>query len=234
MKKGILIADLNCEDSRVIDSYINSVCADFQLMMVRQEKVWKEIKPIEFRELVFALISIDYPDGLKLAEQIYSLNPFCHIVLFGNGRPDVIPFLGSRPIHYVDVSKDKYAHFAYLKDGFQRLKKESYYFHYEDKGRTDHIPYSRILYFTIRDRRAYCQTIHGEEGPFRRKLDELEEETAETDSFLRCHQSFLVNKSACAALNKSDQKIRLINGEIIDVSRPYWQSVKEFFADLSD
>lgn len=232
MRVGVLVADQACAGWKKEWQHIKALFEEYNIYPITKGDAWKEITCSERLRIITALICIDFPNALELAQHIYAANPFCYIIFYGKGRRDIIPFLSSRPIHYVDILEDRDAALRYINVTWQRIRQENNYFHYEDRFRVEHRPYSQILYFLTRDRMLYYQTLYAEHGPFRLKLDDLEDKLAQ-GAFLRCHKSFLVNKEACVVFNKSTNQIKLINGETINVSRSHETAVKTYFADLS-
>jgi two-component system response regulator AgrA len=67
------------------------------------------------------------------------------------------------------------------------------------------------------------------EYPFYDTLDQLEERLA--DRFLRCHRSYLVNKSKVNKVYLSQNLLLLNSGEEIPLSRSYKPVVKQFMME---
>ena len=95
----------------------------------------------------------------------------------------------------------------------------------ENSGGRSLIAYSRILFFEARDKRVYLNT-EAEEYGFYDTLDRLEKKMK--DGFLRCHRSFLVNKTKISEVYLSQNRI-VLRGEFeIPLSRSYKPAVKEY------
>ena len=61
-----------------------------------------------------------------------------------------------------------------------------------------------------------------------RKMSEVQQHLAQiglSDSFLRIHQSYIVNKEYISELNKRDHRILLKNGEELPISDSKYESV---------
>ena len=86
-----------------------------------------------------------------------------------------------------------------------------------------YIPFHKIFYFESRDKKIYLKTIEGEYG-FYGTIDELEEDLPYF--FVRCHRSFIVNKTHIQRVLNINT-IELSNGFILPISRTYRQIIKE-------
>ena len=104
-------------------------------------------------------------------------------------------------------------------------KDDDNFFVVETRGERELIPYDRILFYETREKKVFLNT--GDmEYPFYGTLDQLEEKLA--DRFLRCHRSYLVNKSKINKIYLSQNHLLLNSGEEIPLSRSYKPGVKQF------
>ena len=107
-------------------------------------------------------------------------------------------------------------------------KDDDSFFVIETRGERELIPYDRILFYETREKKVFLNT--GEmEYPFYDTLDQLEEKLA--DRFLRCHRSYLVNKSKVNKVYLSQNLLLLNSGEEIPLSRSYKPVVKQFMME---
>lgn len=90
------------------------------------------------------------------------------------------------------------------------------------RGSLYQIPLDRILYFESNVRKILIHIQGGEVMEYYGKLGELEELLGEK-SFLRCHQSYLVNWKYVTAVSRAG--VSLPN-ENLPVSRRYWEILK--------
>jgi len=181
-----------------------------------------------FFGLGIALISLDYPGALEVGRKIYHASPFCHVIYYGSGRPDMIPYLPSRPVRYLDMGGGEDELKSCLQQTLEQLRLDEHFFHYEDKYQLLLHPLSDICYFTSRDRAVFYQTHADEKGPLRRTLDQIEDRLP-SGIFLRCHKSYLVRRDLCRALDKAGRELILPGGVRIPVSRALWHSVSRIF-----
>lgn len=94
----------------------------------------------------------------------------------------------------------------------------------ETRDEKQRIPYSQILYFESRCKKIYVCTQNFEYG-FYETMDHLEEKFS--DTFIRCHRSFLVNRDKIQQVKLSQNHL-ILNGDIeIPLSRSYKNQIKE-------
>lgn len=232
MELFFLHADSNKITGDIWRQKVNKLAADkdftYKLYSINSKEGCRNIPNEEMKMISIAFLNIDLPYSFDVGMEIYSANPFCRIVYYGNCKKDMIPFLSVRPISYADTSKRDFCVYECIEKEYEKMIYQTGVYFYEDKFHNICIPYSAILYFSTINRYTYCQTVTGEVGPIRRKLDVVEE-NMEQECFIRCHKSYLVMKSACVAFDKTDKELILSNGERIKVSRPYWKDILEIF-----
>lgn len=200
---------------------------------------------------------LEFPGAPQLAQQFYQENPFCHLVLYGEGGGrEILDCLRGRPVGYVaDIRSQDAVHgeMSYLCDqqeidgGTLRLvSRDSFY----------DIPLRSLLYCQIFGRKTcflmdsipYTDEI-GKQIPFvcqgvstdlmsyemNIQLDEVEKRLS-GHGFLRIHKSYLVNRRAITGLSaKRDAWLIFVQGHAtrpigIPVSERYRSSVREVLA----
>lgn len=92
------------------------------------------------------------------------------------------------------------------------------------EGKT-RIPYRQIYYFESRSKKLYLRLLDREMA-FYGTMEELEEKLP--DVFLRCHRSFLVNRSHIERILLSQSEIVLSHGISVPLSRSYKPYFREF------
>ena len=108
-------------------------------------------------------------------------------------------------LHKRDVHEDKNSFFVETRSG-----KES-------------IPYDQIYYFEAREKKIYLCT-QGEEFGFRGSIETLESELP--PQFLRCHRSYIVNRTKIVKVMFAQNNIELMQGFSIPLSRSYKSALK--------
>lgn len=95
----------------------------------------------------------------------------------------------------------------------------------ENRGSRELIEYDRICYFESREKKLFCNT-GSEEYAFYGTLDQLEEQLG--DSFIRCHRSFLVNRSKIERVFLSRNCLELEGGIELPLSRSCKPAIRDF------
>ncbi len=95
-------------------------------------------------------------------------------------------------------------------------------------GKTGVIPYGKIRYISSSGHTLYIYCTDGKVQESKGKLNELEHQVC-GDTFLRCHQSFIVNMYHVEGLSGSDLTVA---GEQIPVSRRYYAEVKKRYQEI--
>lgn len=190
-----------------------------------------------------------FESGRALLEQVEAGQFFCQLLLLdihmdAVSGVEAARWLRSRKIDvdiiFVTVSKEHvyecytYKAFAYLLKplSMPRLKQElnRYLDEIEEKpgfmnvmirGCEHRLPLDRIRYFES-DVRKIRIHLPDEILEFYGKLDQLEEVLLEQE-FVRCHQSYLVNKRYVTAVKRSGMEL---GKEVIPISRRYWEILK--------
>ena len=93
----------------------------------------------------------------------------------------------------------------------------------ETRGGKTILPHSKILYFESRSKKIYVRAGRQEYG-FYETMEHLLE--ALPDDFIRCHRSFIVNRTKVKQVFLSQNLIELDNKELIPISRTYRSEVK--------
>ncbi len=93
------------------------------------------------------------------------------------------------------------------------------------------IPFDSILYFetdhrnmilhTLDIRHTYC---------FPSKIEHLMTVLPE-QMFIRCHQSYIVNRTKIKSVNRITKQFVLVSGDVVDISRRNYQQAVELFAN---
>lgn len=95
-------------------------------------------------------------------------------------------------------------------------------------GKNGVIPYGKIRYISSRGHTLSIYCTDGKVQESKGKLNELEHQVC-GDTFMRCHQSFIVNMYHVEGLSGSDLTVA---GEQIPVSRRYYAEVKKRYQEI--
>lgn len=99
---------------------------------------------------------------------------------------------------------------------------------FQSRGRTASIPYGRILYISSREHTLSICCKDGTVWDCKGRLGELASQVC-GETFLRCHQSFIVNINHIDGFNGADL---MVAGQQIPVSRRYYAEVKKRYQEM--
>lgn len=197
---------------------------------------FKELESIVLNKVKTDIICVDITvDGaLELTKELRKISPSAYIILIANAKISPIaymrPAIGAeslmlRPLdekQIQDVLKEALG--TYVKRFY--CPDEKKVFVVENRGERDLIDFENIYFFEAREKRVYLNTSN-KEYAFYDTLDELEQRLS--DNFIRCHRSFLVNKSKVEQVFLSQNRIVLKEEFEIPLSRSYKPIVKEYW-----
>lgn len=89
------------------------------------------------------------------------------------------------------------------------------------------IHHSQIKWFESRQRTVILHA-QNRDVVFYAKLSEVYEQIPQT-KFLRCHQSYIVNTDHLKLIDKVHHYLYLTDGTLLEISKPYYQDVIQFF-----
>ncbi len=98
----------------------------------------------------------------------------------------------------------------------------------QSRGRTESIPYVKVLYVSSREHTLSIFCTDGAVLECKGKLGELAAQVC-GDTFLRCHQSFIVNMNHVENLIGTDL---IVGGALVPVSRRYISEVKRRYQEI--
>lgn len=101
-------------------------------------------------------------------------------------------------------------------------------FIYSRWGKSGLIPYGKIRYISSSGHTLFVYCTDGKVQESTGKLNDLEQQLC-GDTFLRCHQSFIVNVYHVEGLNGSELTV---GGEQVPVSRRYYAAVKKRYQEM--
>lgn len=170
---------------------------------------------------------MDFSDADKaafLAERIRRINNVSAIIVVNASIKELKKYLYIRPSAYVEKSSD----FEELSDSLNRVKEDANiknrYFVFKCEGEIIRIPYDKISFFESNARKVTLSEVSGKSKyNFMAKLDEIQ--TRLPESFLRCHQSYLVNMCHISRLDKNTHSFVLFNSNEVFISRRLYSDV---------
>lgn len=207
------------------------------------EEYWKMLSCASFKELKsfvaeekkadILCIDITMRGALELTKELRLLSPSAYIILIASTHilPTTYmrPTIGAESLMLKPLSEKQIQEvFAeaiqtYIKRFYAPDEKKVFVL--ETKGGRELIDYENIYFFESREKRVFLNT-DAESYGFYDTLEQLEERLS--DTFLRCHRSFLVNKSKIERVFLSQNRLVLKSEFEIPLSRSYKPAIKEF------
>lgn len=188
------------------------------------QEVIEEIEENKFLcELLFLDINMPYATGLETAEYIRKHSVDVDIIFITVAKEHVFDGYTYQAFSYLLKPIDK----ERLSDEMSRYitirNTSSQCLHVMIDRRKEQIFLDRVKYFVCSGRKIYiCQRGEKEKLSFYAKVSELEEMLPKND-FIRCHQSYLVNKNYIQSYTRTELEI---GDEMIPISRRYTEEVR--------
>lgn len=183
--------------------------------------------------LTDAVFSESRLSGIELGREIRKINRDCHIVYVTSHQETIHDILNSmtRPSGFylkpIDEQDLEILTADIYRDYLNVSKKDDDYFYLNIGASMYRIPTDSILYFESYDKKIYIHTLNQRIG-FYDSLANLENRLGK--DFIRCHKSYIINRSKISSISFSEMTIKMENGAQISISRTYKNMLKEIFA----
>lgn len=175
-----------------------------------------------FVDLLFLDIHMKHVNGLKTAQFIRRSGMETDIIFLTASKEHVFEGYTYKAFAYhLKPIKKK----LLTKDLLRYLEEKRYC---EDsisvntKGKELKLSLNRIIYFKSDDRRVTARMISGE-AIFYAKLSDIEQ-LVKNSGFIRCHQSYIINRSMLEEVGRTECKVFGIS---VPISRRYYERMKE-------
>ena len=233
----MLISDESSKERQYIVRYAKDLAAKWT------DEYWEMLQCSSISELEetvsqkirtdIVCVDITMEGALELTKELRRLTPSSYIILIASPRisPAVYmrPAIGAESLLLKPLSERQIQEVLSeaIRTYIDRFLSpdEKKVFVIEHKGGRVLIDYNNIYFFESREKRVYLNT-EAEEFGFYDTLDELQEKLE--DGFIRCHRSFLINKSKIVNVFLSQNRIILKNEFEIPLSRSYKPVIKEY------
>ena len=177
------------------------------------------------------LIFIDITDkrAVNIAEKLRKYHKDVMIILIVDNTISPVEYIKPtilaaalllRPINFQAAKKTMKEVLFFTKQQHKDIK-----FIFSISGNIYQIPFHNILYFESREKKVFLRTAHKEYG-FHDTMDKLQQKLP--DEFLRCHKSYIINKTFMTELKLSKNILILQNNILIPLSRTYKDSIKKW------
>lgn len=183
-------------------------------------------------DVIYLDIEMDKEDGISAARRIRSYDKNVRIIYVTSHESYMRESFEVRPFQFlVKPVTDKIMEKCF-KSVYEDINSEDFYFRYSYQRMNHKVPIKDILYFESNKRKIFIVTeqeileLYG-------KLNEIEE-TLKTCkiSFLRVHQSFLVNYKHISG--QSYDSVVMDNGQKISISEDRRKIISEQYCSMED
>lgn len=233
----MLVSDESSKERQYIVSYAKDLAGKWT------DEYWKMLQCTSLSELEemvkqkirtdIICVDITMEGALELTKELRKQMPSSYIILIASPRisPAVYmrPAIGAESLLLKPLTEEQVREVLSeaLRTYIDRFlcPNEKKVFVIEHKGGRALIDYGNIYFFESREKRVYLNT-EAEEYGFYDTLDELQEKLE--DGFIRCHRSFLINKSKIVNVFLSQNRIILKNEFEIPLSRSYKPVIKAY------
>lgn len=224
----IAICEDNEKDSikleRCIEFYFTNYPAQYHISKYKSENVFLYNMENKKYDIVFFDVHIGEADGIKLSEKLRNHDESVVIIFMSHCKDSVFRCFDSSPLTYMLKPISYEDVFHVMEKALKKIKdcyRPMFSFTYENVVYS--IPLDEIICFESNLRVIYIKTFH-EQYRFYGKLSEIEKQLKK-HSFVRCHQSYLVNMQHILKIDSNS--ILTSTNETYQISRGKSQAVKE-------
>ena len=233
----IAICDDNIPITTEIETLLNSICNKYHVLLKIDiffdgKTLCQHIQSHNYYDLIYLDIEMKEMNGIEAARLVRSLNLPTLLIYISSYDTyfeqlfEVEPFrFLSKPIALVQFEN-------YFSAALNRIMDNTRFFTFSFRQEHYKIPLSEIVYFESRRRDVIIHTTK-KDYRFIGKLDSTERSTSNhTFSFIRVHQSFLVNFYYIRSLSPSS--LILATGTSLPISSKYRNQVSDHYLKLCE
>lgn len=175
-------------------------------------------------DILFLDIYMPGIDGIQTAQELRARNRDLKIIFISSSREHYLQAYEVFAFNYILKPFDRDRLYAVLGRALDELRKENgYKIRIQYKGVMQSVDCGDILYIESRDKQLMFHLAGGGAAQCYGKLDELISDLPE-QSFIRCHQSYLVNISHITEMGEACFRV---GKAMLSVSRKYLKPAKE-------
>lgn len=170
-------------------------------------------------------------DGIQIARAIRKEDKYTIIIYISSHEEYLIQLFEVEPFRFIKKPIDYNIFDKYFMDAYERIANEDIYFQYKFNRNNVKIPYKDIMYFESHGRCVSIIQQNGTEDKFNSKLSLIEKIVENSNqSFLRIHQSYLVNFRFVKKISFS--KIELFDGKTLYISEERQKSIRNKYSKI--
>lgn len=167
------------------------------------------------------IIDMDLDNWFENTKTIYKEN--AHYIFIGSNLKESYKVYSFEKVIYVYKNE-----FSYFENALKKLKNESIdyknIFVYNWKNINYVQNFNEILYFESDKRKTNLHLTNGTIVSTYKNINEFMDESK--DEFVRIHKKYLINKNDFQRIQR--EKVKMVDGTVLPVSRPYIPLLKEY------
>lgn len=201
---------------------------EFRIDWIRNKSSAEAVKCAAIGKHLAFVNADDLSRAVEFGEIIYKNNASCELIYYGspNAESDeslteyFCKLFPSRPVRFI-TGYDSVQVIKSVKH-FLNQKNEEKLFRWENKAMKYRVPQNNIFYFKSERNYVIIKLLNGDEFSFIAKLTDVEKRL-HSNTFVRLHQSYLVNINQIEYIDKGQKSVKLTNGEIIYISKSHYK-----------
>lgn len=216
-----------CDDNKYVSDEINKMllecCSEFKILVDvdiydKGKNLEESIIDGKYYDLLYLDIRMEDQDGIETARNIRKLDQNV-LIIYVSGYDQYIEDI-------FDVSALNFIHKPIKKERFkktlwqvyEKMNNKAQYFEFAYGNKIKRIAFHEIVYFESHGRKIIVYLQNGEIESFNGKISNIESEINVKElSFIRVHQSFLVNFEYIT--NRTRMEITVASGDKIPISK---------------
>jgi DNA-binding LytR/AlgR family response regulator len=230
------------EGQSLIEYSKNAVahCSEDALTIVNCEKERQARQFLEKKELLdTAFVDVTNNLGLQISKEVRQAYELSELLVIADETVSPMEYLtpeiraSSLLLRPFDEKQGKRIVQQFFQSFYrwQNTSNEDKVFVIENRQGKVSIPYSKIYYIEVREKKVFIRLKEKEYS----KYDTMENLVKELpDSFIRCHRSFVVNKNYISRIKLSENVIYLDDTIEVPLSRSYKADIKAYIKELKE
>lgn len=234
---NVAICDDDVATTGILESMIRMICKD-NFISVDTDVFWNGKKLVEsvknnkYYDIIFLDIEMQGEDGITVARRIRTFDNNVLIVYVTSHDSYMLEAFSVRPFRFLLKPVEKKDVETCFLAGYEDISRSDNYFRCCFHRISHKIPIRDILYFESKKRKIYVVT-EKEIFELYGKLNEVEKSLESSKvTFLRIHQSFLVNYKHVKDL--ANDYVVLDNGKWISISEERRNLISQQYCSLED
>lgn len=175
------------------------------------------------------ILDLDHiSDPIQIYKEFRTSNFLCAIILLCESYGKMPASMPLRPSAYLKKPFEAKHLTGYIQLVLNEYKSTGRFFELKRRKSLERIAYREIECFESNQRIVTLYTTCGTTHMFTARLDDVEKSTT-AESFVRCHQSYLINLDHVKKLDRANRQFQMASGKTVDISRRSMPAVTAAF-----